>query len=216
MDNPASNDDVQSKQACTACFESKHLGQLTDAPCGHQYCHECVESMFRLAITKESLFPPRCCNRALKVEPLEEILPYSLVLDFKKKATENGTQDRTYCHKGDCSRFLPPASYTNGYAKCNACKAETCVACKSERHAGVCPTDRGVNILIQLAKAKGWKRCWKCGAMVERVAGCRHMVCTCGARFCYQCAKERCTCLSDRAVAYPRPLPFPGERRPVA
>lgn len=52
--------------------------------------------------------------------------------------------------------------------------------------------------VFDLAQSKNWKRCPKCGHMVERNTGCDYMTCRCKAHFCYACGgsfkKGRCLC----------------------
>jgi len=42
-------------------------------------------------------------------------------------------------------------------------------------------------VFAELAKKQKWKRCPKCGTMVERTEGCNHMTCRCAYEFCYVC-----------------------------
>ncbi|KAF2000115.1 hypothetical protein P154DRAFT_209379 [Amniculicola lignicola CBS 123094] len=48
--------------------------------------------------------------------------------------------------------------------------------------------------LVQLAKDKGWQRCYSCKAIVELKEGCNHMTCRCTAQFCMVCAAPWKTC----------------------
>jgi hypothetical protein len=54
--------------------------------------------------------------------------------------------------------------------------------------------------VFDLAQSKNWKRCPKCGHMVERTEGCNHMQCRCRTQFCYGCGGRfqkgtgRCLC----------------------
>ena len=40
----------------------------------------------------------------------------------------------------------------------------------------------------------GWKVCFRCGAVVEKVSGCVHITCTCRNEFCYTCLRPWKTC----------------------
>ncbi|MCJ1469235.1 hypothetical protein MMC07_007868 [Pseudocyphellaria aurata] len=40
---------------CTACNAEKPLLEIFQAPCGHDYCQECLSTLFRQAITDETL-----------------------------------------------------------------------------------------------------------------------------------------------------------------
>ncbi|KAK4177998.1 hypothetical protein QBC36DRAFT_369869, partial [Triangularia setosa] len=50
-----------------------------------------------------------------------------------------------------------------------------------EREKEMCAFTRG------LMKERGWKRCPRCKAGVEKVEGCSHMICVCGCEWCYRC-----------------------------
>jgi hypothetical protein len=39
---------------------------------------------------------------------------------------------------------------------------------------------------LALSAIQGWKQCPKCRYMIERISGCGHMVCRCGASFVYE------------------------------
>jgi hypothetical protein len=45
--------------------------------------------------------------------------------------------------------------------------------------------------MLRMAAAQSWKRCPAagCGHVVERIAGCNHMLCRCGVDFCYACGQ---------------------------
>lgn len=63
-----------------------------------------------------------------------------------------------------------------------------------------CPEDKDLELTIRVGKAKGWKECSGCGNMVERLLGCRHMTCRCGAEWCYACGARWKTCSCENAV----------------
>lgn len=46
----------------------------------------------------------------------------------------------------------------------------------------------------QIAEDEGWRRCYKCRALVEHAEACQHMTCRCGAQFCYVCGLQWRTC----------------------
>ncbi|KAF9392473.1 hypothetical protein CPB97_001116 [Podila verticillata] len=46
----------------------------------------------------------------------------------------------------------------------------------------------------KLISEKGWKVCFRCGAVVERMSGCVHITCMCRNEFCYTCLKPWRTC----------------------
>ncbi|OBT55628.1 hypothetical protein VE04_03852 [Pseudogymnoascus sp. 24MN13] len=57
---------------------------------------------------------------------------------------------------------------------------------------------------IRCALNAGWRRCYKCNALVEHAQGCSHMTCHCKAQFCYTCGLKwkTCTCTEIELEAY--------------
>lgn len=57
-----------------------------------------------------------------------------------------------------------------------------------------CPEDFGLEATLEEAERQGWRRCYKCRALVELTVGCRHITCKCRAQFCYTCGARWRTC----------------------
>lgn len=160
---------------CMACGDMKHFVYLARAPCQHEYCRECLESLFRHAMLDEALFPPRCCRQDIPLDANRLFLSGDLVQQFKKKAIEFSTPNRLYCHQPNCSAFIPPSMFKDGMAQCPDCKATTCITCKKATHQGDCPADEALQAVLQMANEQGWQRCPKCSTMIELHTGCFHM-----------------------------------------
>src|SRR5437667_9013236 len=72
-----------------------------------------------------------------------------------------------------------------------------CRVCRGIGHEGTdCPEDFALEATIQESINHGWRRCYKCHAMVELMTGCRHITCKCKAEFCYCCGAvwQTCSC----------------------
>ncbi|KAI0851948.1 hypothetical protein F5Y00DRAFT_274217 [Daldinia vernicosa] len=202
--------EIVEMRACLACQEMTEVTRLTEVPCSHEYCPNCLATLFRNAMTDESLFPPRCCRRTVPLDPNEHVLGEDLVRDFQDKVVEYSTPDRLYCHQTTCSAFIRPDMYVENIATCDKCQSITCVTCKGPSHDGDCPHDEELRGLMQLAQEEGWQQCYNCKSMVELNIGCHHITCRCGAQFCYVCGLRWKTCacaqwdenrLFDRAEA---------------
>jgi len=50
-------------------------------------------------------------------------------------------------------------------------------------------------VFAALALKQKWRRCPKCGAMVERTEGCNHMTCICNYEYCYICGAKYGLCM---------------------
>ncbi|KAH0334986.1 hypothetical protein KCU81_g9228, partial [Aureobasidium melanogenum] len=115
------------------------------------------------------------------------VLDPKLIRNFEHKSIELDTKDRTYCFDPRCSTFIPTEHITVDIAGCPGCGKRTCAICKAAAHRGDCPRDENLQLLLQAAEAQGWQRCYQCRRLVELRSGCNHMICPCGAHFCYVC-----------------------------
>ena len=163
--------------ACREVYRHSLIPGLSFAhcPCDHWYCSDCLSALFTHSLTDESLFPPRCCTMAIPVDDFQEFLTPAVVTQFHEKAVEYNTLDRTYCHQLECSAFIP-APMQEQTASCPACSESTCTSCKGPAHDGKdCPEDPASKELLQLARERGWQRCFSCHRMVELNTGCNHI-----------------------------------------
>ena len=164
-----------STKQCVACLEYTPKHDTMVVPCTHTYCRHCVSTLFAAAITDESLFPPRCCRHAITVDSVQAFLDADLVTDFKAKAVELRTPNRTYCSRPTCSAFITPDRIFGELGVCLDCGQTTCTTCKTASHEGDCPNDTALQSLLDTATANGWQRCYDCRRLVELVVGCNHM-----------------------------------------
>ncbi|KAI3340470.1 hypothetical protein F4824DRAFT_423230 [Ustulina deusta] len=195
------------QRQCIGCLEAKSSVNLTRVPCEHAYCGECLEHLFRNAMFDESLFPPRCCRLDIPVDENRLFLGDDLVEQFAQKSIELSTPNRTYCHQPTCSAFIPPSMIKDGVARCPECKTQTCETCKGATHRGDCPSDTGLQQVLEVARQERWQRCPQCFNMIELNTGCFHITCKCRAQFCYLCAArwKNCECAHwDEARLYTR------------
>ncbi|KAI0532787.1 hypothetical protein GGR58DRAFT_488866 [Xylaria digitata] len=188
---------TRQKRLCEACGEQKHFAELSRAPCQHEYCRQCLSRLFRDAMVDESLFPPRCCKQHIPLDKSQLFLDANVVRQFRQKALELSTPNRTYCHNMSCAAFIPPANCSYTTATCGECRRQTCTTCKGVSHDGDCPNDEQLQQVIQLAREQGWQRCQNSWGIVEPNTGCNHMTCRCGFQFCYACGARWKTCRCD-------------------
>ena len=161
---------------CTACTSAKPLSDLYQTPCGHFYCQKCIQNLFELSATDETLFPPRCCRQPIPLSSIKMYLSSATVQIFEKKSIEFQTQDRTYCSQQACSSFIPKDHTTGELATCGECGTQTCTVCKANAHNGDCPQDTETQQILEIARECGWQRCYKCRRVVELEVGCNHIV----------------------------------------
>lgn len=162
---------------CVACGDEKEFFEVARVPCknGHEYCRDCLAQLFRLSMTDETLFPPRCCSEPIPLGRVRFFLPSDLAKDFEAKEPELNTKNRTYCHDRTCSAFIPADAIQGDIATCCHCRRTTCTMCKQPSHTGDCPEDTALQQLLDTADAAQWQRCYQCTRVVELDHGCNHM-----------------------------------------
>lgn len=163
------------KRQCVACMTDFPQSETVRCPCSHGYCRTCLTRLFESTINDESLFPPRCCGKTIPIGPNQKFLPQKLVGEYKAKEQEYTTENKTYCHKANCSTFIPPRFVQGDIATCNKCKRSTCTICKGRTHRGDCPKDEETSKLLRVAADNGWQRCYSCRRVVDLAVGCNHI-----------------------------------------
>ncbi|ORY18729.1 hypothetical protein BCR34DRAFT_595955 [Clohesyomyces aquaticus] len=193
------------EKTCVICGDEEEAegeAQLIQSPCErHWLCESCLEETFRLAMKDEKHYPPQCCDAIFLIDEFEDALDFNLAWDYRvKERGEYSVQPRfrVYCANSACDShpFLHPDSYIQEsirYAVCDACSIPTCVGCKTlvQGEVGVheCEVTEAEKKFHETVKEKGWKECYSCGKWVELAEACNHMMCPCGASFCYVCGK---------------------------
>ena len=161
--------------SCVSCGDGKVEQDLMLATCGDHYCQWCTRTLFDLATTDESLYPPRCCREPIPLADARHFLGEELISRFERKAIEFNTHDRTYCYGAGCSAFILPQHIDGDKATCAECHEVTCKICKSAAHENDCPEDPAREDLMVAAAAAGWQQCYRCKRLVELEYGCNHM-----------------------------------------
>lgn len=157
-------------RVCVACDDHLPFQELARLPCSHEYCRKCLERVFTDSLTDEALWPPRCCRQRIPAEEdhIRIFLGGQLMGQYLARKLEMETPNRIYCHKPDCSRFIPPLGIKDEVGSCPKCEAKTCTICKGAAHDGHdCPQDTAGQQLMALADQQGWKQCFSCNRIVE-------------------------------------------------
>ncbi|KAJ5948025.1 hypothetical protein N7466_001040 [Penicillium verhagenii] len=162
---------------CCSCMERFHSLMFTGS-CGHEFCKDCIRSMFLGAIKDEELYPPRCCGQIVPPGVALRVLNYEELREFGARAVEWTAKDRLYCAEQTCSKFIPPYAIRDEIGTCPSCYQRTHLTCRSLEHPGVdCPMDEALQRVLEIAKGEDWRRCFHCQAMVELDHGCNHITC---------------------------------------
>lgn len=177
-EHPLTQSITDQKRECVACAGAFRFFDLASCTgCTHEYCRDCLTSVFETSLVDERYFPPRCCREPIQVESCRLFLSPELVERFSAKKLEFDTPNRTYCSQPACSAWVPPEFIENGTATCQRCESKTCVVCKASSHGGAteCPQDPAFQALLGLAADEGWQMCYSCKRVVELTMGCNHM-----------------------------------------
>ncbi|KAI5274971.1 hypothetical protein E4T47_02025 [Aureobasidium subglaciale] len=95
-------------QDCIVCGCREHTTLMYASPCGHFYCHSCINLRFESAIHDETLWPPRCCRQDWPdVSEFSDILQGNVWRCALSKVAEVKVpvQARLYC--AGCSAWTP-------------------------------------------------------------------------------------------------------------
>ncbi|KAL7270169.1 hypothetical protein RUND412_007128 [Rhizina undulata] len=168
---------LEPKIDCTVCMDAFPAKDIIITPCNHNYCNECMQRLFKEATTDESLFPPRCCKEEIPLAISEIVLSATELGKFKAKAREFKVKDRIYCFDPRCSVFIPPEKIILDVGTCEKCSKRTCKFCQQREHGGECPQDKDTQEMLKFAGESGWRRCYRCRAMMELKEGCNHITC---------------------------------------
>ncbi|KAF3188641.1 hypothetical protein TWF106_005280 [Orbilia oligospora] len=184
------------KRECVSCTDMFPVTEIVTLDCDHRYCEECLNVMVMTASQQESTMPPKCCSVRVRPNVIKRVLKTDEdKVKFSRKIIEYDTvvEKRLFCPKQKCGAFIPYHPRKDQHhplvGTCQKCGTRACRICKGKahKHTEDCPEDLGLNAVIGLSKDNGWKRCYRCRAMIELNYGCNHMTCRCGAEFCYMC-----------------------------
>lgn len=161
---------------CVSCYEKKPASQVATVPCEHQYCGECLDSLFMSAANYQTPYPPRCCHAHIGLAEHRYYLSVEVIMLCVAREHRNHTQrDGRYCHDPKCAAMIPPTSRRENIGDCPKCGLETCLVCMEAAHEGPCAQDAPIQRVLDLGKKSGWQRCQSCGDLIELREGCRHM-----------------------------------------
>ena len=174
---------------CTGCFEGIPGTKAVGLPCHHEYCSSCFAQLVSTSIQHEVSFPPKCCLTDIPNKTIRDNLPAEISSMYDNKALEYAVPvaNRYYCISSACGKWIDTrqARRRNGILECQHCASMLCTICRGPQHPSNedCPQDLGLDRTLEQAERAGWRRCYKCRAMVELNTGCRHITCKCRAEF---------------------------------
>lgn len=188
---------------CLTCLSSDvPISKSAKLACGHRMCHSCLRRIFALSVTDPQHMPPKCCTQDhIPLKHVDKLFDVRFKMKWNQKYQEYTTKNRIYCPAKGCGEWIKPSHIhtdthsTRKYGKCNRCRTKVCVTCNGKWHTSRdCPKDDATQRFAEMAKEKGWQRCYNCSAMVELKEGCNHMTCRCRAEFCMTCGLKWKSC----------------------
>ena len=144
--------------------------------------------------------PPRCCtSEHIPLELVKRLFDQNFKKTWNRKFEEYNTRNRIYCPARGCGEWIKPKYITIEHGKkigkCKHCNTRVCCICNNKMHTSrECPKDPATLQFVEVAKEKGWQKCYRCKAMVELKEGCNHMTCRCTAEFCMVCGLKWKSC----------------------
>lgn len=177
---------------CAACCEKS---QCIVFPCGaHHYCSRCLLRMARIGIKDRTQLPLHCCKHEVKPGDAVDLAIGQLLPDAHREKYQEAmlvkfAKDVMYCPQHDCGALIVldelnnSSLDVNGPIGCPQCCYPLCHRCKSEWHAGMtCDqyhyiSDKSRDAFTRFCRDMRWMRCFECGHVVEKRAGCNHITC---------------------------------------
>ncbi|KAG6162797.1 hypothetical protein E4U51_006152 [Claviceps purpurea] len=201
QDSEKATGSSKKRAQCSTCLEDINPAKLSKLKCGHSMCRACLRRVFTLSISDPQHMPPRCCQNHIPVKHVDRLFDHGFKKLWNRKFAESSTKNRIYCPSRKCGEWIKPANIRreNGrkVARCGRCSTKVCCLCNGRWHGSqACSSDAETAKLLAQAQEEGWKRCFKCRALVELKEGCNHMTCRCGAEFCMICGLKwkKCDC----------------------
>lgn len=192
---------------CQVCFETIDLSvnEYLQCACGETWCSDCTSRAFAVAVEDRSQWPIRCeCGAITNVDAASHVLPPTFLEQNRRRFQEWNAILPLYCGKQTCSVFLldmatrAAGPQPDKFVQCNECRSKTCTQCKASRKnhtkKGKCRR-RTLAHTAQNLVTNSESRACRCGHVIERNGGCRHMTCSgCTYEFCFVCGARWWTC----------------------
>ncbi|KAM0723422.1 hypothetical protein Q7P37_000408 [Cladosporium fusiforme] len=195
--------------ACTSTLTGPHL-EIESSP----LCHPCFQHLFTLALHSESSYPANWGGQKLSAPRYAYILGPTLLHAYLAKETEYAcpARERVFCARTDpprrpdeCGNFVGRWQEAKVCVRCEACMWYTCLRCEESFSTSDAVPGREISIAHEcdpsrdreveerafkgLVRGREWQMCpsERCKRRVELKEGCNHVVCVCGAHFCFVC-----------------------------
>ncbi|KAI0886553.1 uncharacterized protein GGS22DRAFT_115117 [Annulohypoxylon maeteangense] len=171
--------------------------------CGHIYCLDCFENLCMTSTTKDTATLIQCvgesgsCLKTLSLSELQQHLSSTAFEELLERSFASyvrlNPESLKYCPTVDCGYFYR-VSTTSKMRTCPHCLEQVCTSCNGQHGAMTCGDYKelitgGYKAFQKLKKKIGIKDCPRCKTPLEKIEGCNHMTCRCGAHICWVCLK---------------------------
>jgi len=172
--------------------------------CGHSYCAVCIQHFLTTA-SNTKVFPLSCmgddnnCRIPISIPTLQRLLSpqeFKHLLETAFVAhIERFPREFRHCPTPGCSQvYRCNRSLSSSVLHCPSCLAAVCSTCHKAHegtiwkactpHSDATEQERLNN---KLAIKLGFKKCPECRIWIEKMGGCDHVYCRCGAHICWVC-----------------------------
>ncbi|GLT91592.1 hypothetical protein SLE2022_094720 [Rubroshorea leprosula] len=199
------DDDVEegdSEFTCQICMESKpSTEKFNNTLCRHPFCLNCITKHIEFKVG-DGVATVNCpavdCDHQLDPLLCHSVISKPLFDRWCDRLCDCAILgiDRCYCPYSNCSTLvLNECGGTVKKATCPNCKRAFCFNCKVPWHAGYWCSERAERgnrndvLFGMLVEEKKWKRCYRCGHVIDKIAGCREVKCRCGEIICHECGR---------------------------
>lgn len=203
---PDAEQEPSSVSDCTICWTEAENPVTTR--CNHFYCAGCFEDLCFAGVNSDGHV--RCqgdagkCAEVLPLSELQAHLASAILEDLLEAAfgtyVKRNPNDLRYCPTADCEQTYRAWKESSDdkescpFFTCPACLTAVCTGCNVPHDGMSCAEHRdnaagGYKALAAAKKKLGIQDCPKCGIAIEKIDGCNHMSCACGAHICWVCMK---------------------------
>lgn len=192
---------IPNNEDCAVCWNEAENPVKTG--CHHVYCLDCFENLCMSATTQSTASKICCvresgtCGKALSLPELQEHLSSTAFEELLEQSFSSyirlNPQLLKYCPSVDCG-YVYRISDTPKMRTCPNCLVAVCTACQAQHGSMTCADYKdlstgGLEAFERLKKERGIKDCPKCKTPLEKIDGCDHMICRCGAHICWVCLR---------------------------
>ncbi|KAH0834658.1 hypothetical protein J3R83DRAFT_10168 [Lanmaoa asiatica] len=179
----------QGSETCPICYDSVSSPQQLG--CGHTYCVACLRHLISSALESDQL-PLTClgdearCRVPIPIPTIQQFLPPASFNRLLEAAF-----DAYIAKHPEEFKHSPQA------LNCPSCFSAVCNGCHEDAHDGLSCAESKVrrdpaeqerlNDVWIASQGGRVKKCPRCSVPIEKLEGCNHMTCLCGAHICWRC-----------------------------